>query len=129
MTEPTAPFDVRRAHRWFAVEFNNRAWELVELPTRSPEQTAAMLDAAHAAGAHWREVGDVLNHLRAQCLLATAYASANEGAAAERHARQCLALLTDAGERATPWDHATAHGCAALDDRAVFEKFFRAPTQ
>ena len=33
------PFDLAKAHRWFAVEFNNLAWELYELPARTAEET------------------------------------------------------------------------------------------
>ena len=32
---PAPPFDLAQAHRWFAIEFNNQAWELVEKPSRS----------------------------------------------------------------------------------------------
>ena len=35
-----------------------------------------MIHAAHGACFHWLAAGDLLNHLRAQCLLATAYAKA-----------------------------------------------------
>jgi hypothetical protein len=31
-----------------------------------------MIHAAHAACFHWLQVGSLLNHLRAECLLATA---------------------------------------------------------
>ena len=35
MTQP--PFDVQRAHRWFAVELNNLAWEIVEADSRTED--------------------------------------------------------------------------------------------
>jgi hypothetical protein len=151
----TAPFDVKRAHQWFAVELNNRTWDLVERDERSPADVDRMIHAAHAACYHWLEVGDALNHLRAECLLATAYATAHLPEPAVRHAEKCLMLLRDAGERATPFDRATAHGCASVayklagcmdearaeydraqaaaeefDDpaeRPVFERFYPAP--
>jgi hypothetical protein len=111
MTEP--PFDLARAHRWFAVECNNLAWELVEAPNRSPEDVERMLHAAHAAYFHWRQVGTLLNHLRAECLLATAYAVAGLAEPAGRHAERCLALSVQAGDEQTLFDRATAHGAAA----------------
>lgn len=71
-----APFNVARAHSWFAVELNNLAWDCVENKDRSEEQLELMIHAAHAACYHWLQTGTALNHLRAQCLLATAYATA-----------------------------------------------------
>ena len=107
------PFDVRRAHEWFAVELNNRAWDLVEADRRSEADAERMIHAAHASCLHWLEVGDALNHLRAQYLLATAYTRAGIAEAAVRHAERCLALVREADGKPTPFDRATAHGCAA----------------
>jgi hypothetical protein len=108
------PLDIERAHRWFAVEFNNRAWDLVEKAQRSADETEEMIHAAHAACLHWSAVGSAVNQLRAQCLLATVYATAGLGAAAVRHAEKCLKLCEDAGDAATTFDKATALGCASI---------------
>ena len=70
------PFDVDKADRWFAVECNNRTWDLIEKTDRSVEEVHQMIDLAHAAAWHWSNVGSLLNQLRAQCLLATAYVAA-----------------------------------------------------
>ena len=117
MAEP--PFDVPKAHRWFAVEFNNQAWDLLEKPDRTADQTERMIHVAHAACFHWLQAGNLLNHLRAQCLLATVYARAGLGEAAVRHAEKCLALSSEAGETQTPFDLATAHGCAVVAYRSA----------
>jgi len=116
MAEP--PFDLPQAHRWFAVELNNQAWDLLEKPDRTPAEIERMIHAAHAACFHWLQVGDLLNHLRAQCLLATVYARTGLGEAAVRHAEKCLALSAEAGDTQTAFDRATAHGCAAAAYRA-----------
>ena len=122
-----APFtDLQRAHRWFAVEMNNLAWDLIEAAGRSPAGTPPpadaerMIHAAHAACIHWQSAGGTpLNELRAQCLLATAYARAGLAESAVRHAERCLALTRELDGRGggdggpTPFDRATAHGCAA----------------
>jgi hypothetical protein len=109
-----APFDIKVAHRWFAVELNNLAWDLVEALQRSPADNERMIHAAHAACYHWLEAGNLLNHLRAQCLLATAYSKAGLAEGAVRHAERCLALSVEAGDTPTAFDLASAHGCAAL---------------
>jgi hypothetical protein len=112
---PTPPFDLPQAHRWFAVEFNNRAWELVEKDGRSADETQEMLHAAHAAALHWKAIGTPLNDQRAENLLATAYLKAGRAEPALRHAQRCLALSEQnaAAGSETPFDRATALGCAA----------------
>jgi hypothetical protein len=107
------PFDLAQAHRWFAVEFNNRAWDLVESPARSSEQTREMLSAAHASALHWRAVGKPINQLRSECLLATAYAAAGLADSAQWHANECLRLSDQLDSEQTPFDRATVHGSAA----------------
>jgi tetratricopeptide (TPR) repeat protein len=110
-TEPE--FDLARAHRWFGVEFNNLAWNLVEAEGRSPEETERMIHLAHASVCHWLEVGNLLNRLRGMCLLSTAHAAAGQADPAVRCAEECLALSRKAGDTQTVFDRATAHGCAS----------------
>jgi hypothetical protein len=150
----TPPFDLPKAHRWFAVEFNNRAWELVEKDGRSADETQEMLHVAHAAAVHWKAIGTPLNEQRAENLLATAYLKAGRAEPALRHAQRCLALgeQNAAAGTETSFDRATALGCAAQahqlagdvneaerlmalaaaaaekldpDDRPVFENLYR----
>lgn len=112
MTEPE--FDRTRAHRWFAVECNNRAWDLIEKSERTADETQRMIHTAHTALWHWQRAGTEINHLRALCLLATAYIVAEDAPAATRYAGQCIALSEKVGDRQTVFDRAAAYGCAAL---------------
>jgi hypothetical protein len=149
---PTPPFDLAQAHRWFAIECNNEAWDLVEQTDRTPGQTQRMIDVAHAAAVHWEAAGNALNRERAENLLAVVYSSAGDPAAAVRHAERCLTLSLENANDETPFDRAAALGCAAQahslagnlteaerlatladaaaaqlepDDRAVVERLFR----
>ena len=115
----TPPFDLAVAQRWFAVELNNLAWDLVETATLSEAQAQRMIHAAHAACYFWIEAGDLLNHLRAQNLLATAYAKAGRGEAAVYHAEKCVDLSLEAGDTQTDFDRAVAYGCADSACRAA----------
>jgi hypothetical protein len=110
---PDAAFDIEKAHRWFAVEFNNRAWDLVESSGRSADETSEMIHAAHAACIHWRAVGGPVNELRGECLLATAYASAGIGPEAVRHAERARELSEQVGDEQTAFDRAVVQGAAA----------------
>ena len=110
MSEPQ--FDQAKAHRWFAVECNNLAWELCELPSRTADETERMLDAAHASVHHWRQVGTVLNALRGQVLLTSCYVAAGQADGASRHGQRALELLS-ATEEPSPFDQVSALGSAA----------------
>lgn len=147
----TPTFDLAEAHRWFAVECNNQAWELVEKPVRTADEVQQMIHLAHASVLHWQSAGNALNAQRGQCLLASAYAAAADAASAVRCAERCLSLSVQNAKEETPFDRATALGCgarahalasnhaqadrlrtlaksaaAALDDeeRGVFEKLY-----
>jgi hypothetical protein len=148
---PEAPFDLATVHRWFAVEFNNQAWDLVEKANRTADETQQMIHLAHASVLHWQHAGSALHRQRGENLLATVYAAANVPKAAVWHAERCLSLSVQNAKEETPFDRATALGCAAqahalagdlaqadrlrtlakgavdvlaADDRAVFEKLY-----
>lgn len=61
-------------HRYFAMESNNRAWQLAAQSSRTDEEAMEMLDAAHASALHWGVVGTELNAMRAKMLLAEVHA-------------------------------------------------------
>jgi len=66
--------DPNHWHRYFAIENNNRAWDLAAKAGRSADEAMEMLNAAHAAALHWSVVGTELNHMRARTLLAEVHA-------------------------------------------------------
>jgi hypothetical protein len=49
MATDFSPEEIARSHRWHAIECNNLAWRLSDLPARAAIQDNEMLDAAHAA--------------------------------------------------------------------------------
>lgn len=110
-----APFDLVdevKVHRWFGVEYNNEAWNLVERPSRTPAENERMVALAHAALLHWSKAGNELNEQRAWCLLATAETLAGRNREAIFAAEKCLELAAKNGDAQTTFDRATAHGCA-----------------
>ncbi len=86
-----APFgenqDSKRWHKHFAVEFNNRAWELTTLK-RSTKKDHEMLNAAHASLLHWEAVGTEQNRMRAKMLLAEVHALLGYGSTAMGYAEE-----------------------------------------
>lgn len=111
----TPAFDLKQAHRWFAVECNNRTWDLIEKADRTADETDAMLHAAHASCHHWLQIGGPLEHARACTLLATAYHRARLSEWGMHFAQQAIAALDEPGITPTPFDRACAHGAMAAN--------------
>ena len=80
--------EVNAMHRYFGVEYNNRAWELGTME-RTAEQDREFLDVAHASKLHWQAIGPELNLMRGVLLLAHAHASVGLGQTALTYAREC----------------------------------------
>jgi hypothetical protein len=108
---PTAPFDLAQANRWFGIEFNNAAWDLLEAPSRTADETERMLRLAHASCLHWESVGTPANEQRGLVLLAMAHALAGLGARAVALAECCLAVGKVHDGLLTPFDRAAAAAC------------------
>jgi hypothetical protein len=149
---PTAPFDESRAHRWFAVEFNNLAWDLLEKPDRTAEDDERLRHAAHAACLHWQATGSVLNDLRAHVLLTTTYAHLGPGrigtalcathfavertgrsrtnilrprhSSGQRRPRDAHSRTNRAGSTAASTSLEAAQSLTQTGDREVFERFY-----
>lgn len=120
--------DPRQWHRFFAVEYNNRAWALAGAPRTSIED-AQMLDAAHAAAAHWAVVGTQLNHMRATMLLAHVHALLGRGASAMAYAREMHAyfLANDTPDWEVAFTHAIHAGAAhANGEEALYRASYAA---
>lgn len=97
-------------HKRFAMNCNNRAWEL-SIQHRTPAQDREMLDAAHASAWHWTKIGTELNHMRALMLLAEVHALLGFGSTAFRYAEEMRAYFLN---RETPdWELAFAHAIYA----------------
>jgi TPR repeat protein len=112
-----AEIDQARAHRWFAVEFNNTAWSLLESGDRSPAVLDRALACAYAAWLHWEAVGTAVNRQRAMNLLAQACTAGGRQHEAIRYGREGLALSQTNGEEQTPFDRAAALAALAAASR------------
>ncbi|MFQ5945212.1 MAG: hypothetical protein ACE5NC_03095 [Anaerolineae bacterium] len=111
MTEPS--FDESAAHRWFAVELNNRAWDLLQSSERSETDTEDMLSAAHGSRYHWLRVGSIANHARGACLVANVHSEIGEEHPALRHAERCIQLIESHPGEMADWDYAFAYDAMA----------------
>ena len=106
-----SPEEIARSHRWHAIECNNLAWKLSDLPARTSFQADEMLNAAHASAFHWAKVGNELNRARARMLLGHVYAVLGLGRAALLYAQQSYDYL--AAHEPPDWEIAFAHAILA----------------
>jgi len=93
--------------RYFAIEANNRAWQLASKPKRSDSESLEMLNAAHASSYHWNSVGTDLNRIRASYLVAEVHALLGFGATAMSLATDVIAYFHD--NDAPNWERAYIH--------------------
>jgi hypothetical protein len=116
---------VKEGHRFFGVELNNRAWDLIGKPGRTEEENLEMVAAAMGSWFHWSRVGTEVNVARADGTVSRAYSTIGEGRQAlhfaERYRRSCAT-----GTGIEDWDHAfsaaaVARAFAALGDRAQWQ--------
>ncbi len=106
-------FDLPQAHRYFAIECNNQAWDWLESTDRSAEKIAWAIHTAHASCFHWSQIGKPVNNLRGACLLANVYAAAGLGDNAARAANEALELCAACGAETQDWDWAFARDALA----------------
>ncbi len=130
MSEEPRRFTEAEAQRYFAIEFNNTTWELIEKTDRTREETETMVYRAHASCYHWMQVGEPINHARGEYLISRAYAAAGDGEMALRHANRCLEITEANPDAAEDWDRAfaceaVARGHALSGKRAEAEEFLR----
>ena len=99
--------------RRLAVDLFNRAWELMRLPERTPEQGDELIHAAHASRHHWSEVGTTANLARGEWQLSRVYATLGRAEPALFHAKRCLAYCESDPAALEDWDLPYAHEALA----------------
>lgn len=91
-TPKAADLDLQAAHRLFAAQCFNRAWDLIEKPDRTPEEDRQMIALSQASYFHWTQRDDVDDRRRSIGCWQLARVHALIGAAGEarRYAQACL---------------------------------------
>ncbi|MCB1500365.1 MAG: hypothetical protein KDK07_11360 [Bauldia sp.] len=100
-------------HRRLAIDFNQRAWTLIDRKDRSTEEADEMIGAAHASLMHWLKAGTGVNQQRGEWLIARAYAEAGRAEPARHHLDRMLALTERYRDDLADFDIAFAEALAA----------------
>ncbi|SRR6266487_4632626 len=98
-------------HRWFAVECNNRAWDLIEKASRTAAEGREMLHAACASAFHWSKVGTPIHSARSDVTLSYAHALLGHPGMAMHYAKSALAFFES--HECENWDLAFTHAAMA----------------
>jgi tetratricopeptide (TPR) repeat protein len=101
------------AHRFFAVRFHGKAWELLEKPDRTKQEDELMIHTAHASCCHWLTAGTGVHHQRGEWLIALVYSVLGIAEAALRYANRCLELTRQHADLMEDFDWAFAYECVA----------------
>jgi hypothetical protein len=93
-------FDVEAAHRYFAAECFNRAWDLIDKPERTPEEDEQMIELSLASAWHWSQRPDCSPENRSvgYWQASRIYALLGRAGFARRYGQLSLAALEGAGE-------------------------------
>ena len=106
MPHPT-PDEIARFHRWFAIECNNAAWDAAETLNPTDDEAAeSMVRDAFAAAWHWQQVGEPINHFRANQLLAWVHGFTGRADGARRYSALCEAAVAAHVPGLNNWDRA-----------------------
>jgi hypothetical protein len=101
------------AHRFFAIQFHGKTWDLLDRTERTQEEDELMVHTAHASSRHWLEVSTGLHHQRGEWMIARVYSVLWQAEAALRHADRCLALTKDYADLMEDFDRAFSYECVA----------------
>ena len=85
-------FDLAAAHRYFAVECFNQAWDLINKTGRTPDEDEQMIRLSLASHWHWTQRADCTleNSAIAYWQTARVYAVLGQADNARRYAQLCL---------------------------------------
>jgi hypothetical protein len=99
--------------RQLAVDLFNRAWTLMELDGRTPEQDDELIHTAHASAYHWLQVGTPANRARSEWQLSRVYVVLGRVEPALHHAGRCRQICEAHPDALEEWDLPYAHEALA----------------
>jgi len=121
MTDQPA-IDLQAAHRHFAVECFNRAWDYIDKPQRTQEEDEEMLRLAQVSLWHWTQRADCAATHRSvgYWQVARVYALLGQAGNARRYAHLCLQVSQ--GDTIPPFYLAYAYEALARAEMVACER-------
>ena len=106
-------FTESEANRFFAIQYHNKTWDLLDQKERTQDEDERMQDYAHASLAHWRTAGSAVHHQRGEWVLARVYTVLGMADQALKHAERCNGLLQSHAAEMEDFDFAFAFAALA----------------
>jgi hypothetical protein len=109
--DETPLYSLSKANLFFAKSYNGVCWSYLGKDNRSTDDTAKMINLAHASLLHWSEseVCTPANLQRGEFLVSMAYSAAGRGEPAYYHAKRCFDLTFSELGSMNPFDIAYAY--------------------
>jgi len=86
---------IKEAERYFAVEYYNAIWPLLEKKERTEEEKLTMIHMAHTSYLHWSKVGTKVNFARGEWMLSRVYSIVKMAEPALLHARRSVQICQE----------------------------------
>ncbi|MCF7920377.1 MAG: hypothetical protein K9N06_10755 [Candidatus Cloacimonetes bacterium] len=86
---------VTQAHRFFAADFFNKCWEVMDKIDRTADDDLNMINMAHASRAHWQVVGTADNWAVGEWQISRAYSLLERAEPCLYHAQACLRICQE----------------------------------
>jgi hypothetical protein len=111
MSNEPRVYPLNEAHSFFARHYNGLCWSYLAKGERSADETAKMVNFAHASLLHWSESEECspANLQRGEFLVSLAYAYAGRGEMAYCHAKRCFDLTFAYADSMKTFDLAYAY--------------------
>ena len=95
--EKIAQMSKEEAHKFFAVDLNNRVWGYLEKSDRTETEDNEMIWSAYASLYHWSIIGEPVNIQRGEWMISHVWAILGKPESAVYHAERCWKLTEERG--------------------------------
>jgi hypothetical protein len=104
-------YSLDEAHNYFAIEYNNRLWDLLDKKNRTEEEDNQIINYAHTSLVHWSEnpKGTIVNIQRGEYMIANVYCYIGIKEQSLYYAKRCLKITEENKENMKDFDIAYAH--------------------
>ncbi|MDD3098022.1 MAG: hypothetical protein PHU99_09915 [Candidatus Cloacimonetes bacterium] len=118
--------NMNKVHQQLAIDLFNQSWDILLKEDRNRKDEDLLLNMVHASLYHWRQVGQPINILRGEWMLAHVYTLLGHKEAALYHAENVMTLKDEIQPR--DWDlaycyEAMARVMALYADQVAFDKY------
>jgi hypothetical protein len=121
-------FTIEEAEKYFAVEYYNTIWPLLENKERTEEENLTMIHMAHTSYLHWSKVGTTVNFVRGEWMLSRVYSVLSIAKQALIHARRSVEICeqNEIGDFDLVFAYeALARAAACSNDKELFTEYFQ----